>query len=199
MKFDFNKLKEMNDLDFEQVAIWPFEVKVVVSLVVAIISGVLTFYLMINEKLPVLEKAQDREQELKQSYRSKYGLASNLEAYQQQLEQLQLDFAKLVESLPTSNETPGLLDDITLVGTTSGLTFKLLDWQKDIPKEFYTELPIRIEVEGRYHDFGEFLAKIASLPRIVTVHDFELYGEGQDLQFKMQAKTYRTSLQEELQ
>lgn len=198
MKFDVNKLKEMNDLDFEQIAIWPFEVKVVVALVVSVIAGVLTFYLLINEKLPVLEKEQKRELELKQSYRGKYGLASNLEAYQKQLERLQEDFAKLVESLPTSNETPGLLDDITLVGTTSGLTFKLLDWQKDIPKEFYTELPIRIEVEGQYHDFGEFLAQIASLPRIVTVHDFELYGDGRDLQFKMQAKTYRTSLQEEL-
>lgn len=199
MKFDVNKLKEMNELDFEQIAIWPFEVKTVVAAVVSIIAAVLTFYLMVNEKLPVLEKAQNKELELKQSYRGKYGLANNLEKYQAQLEQLQADFAKLVESLPTSNETPGLLDDITLVGTSSGLTFKLLDWQQDIPKEFYTELPIKIEVAGNYHNFGEFLAQVASLPRIVTVHDFELTTSGEALEFKMQAKTYRTSLQEELQ
>ena len=80
----------------------------------------------------------------------------------------------MLKSLPTSNETPGLLDDITYVGTSAGLTFKLLNWQPEIPKEFYTELPIQIEVTGSYHEFGDFVSNIANLPRIVTLHDFEV-------------------------
>ena len=99
----------------------------------------------------------------------------------------------MLKSLPTSNETPGLLDDITYAGTSSGLTFKLLNWQKEVPKEFYTELPIRIEVAGTYHEFGEFVSKMADLPRIVTVHNFSVEKVGPELSLQMQAKTYRTA------
>jgi len=98
----------------------------------------------------------------------------------------------MLKSLPTSNETPGLLDDITYVGTASGLTFELLNWQQEVPKEFYTELPIEMEVSGGYHNFGEFVSKVADLPRIVTLHDFDIKREANGLSLKLQAKTYRS-------
>lgn len=193
MKFDFAKLKEMNDLDFEQIAYWPFEVKTVFALMVCLMVGGGAFYFLVKDKLPILDSEQKREFELRGTYEAKYLIAANLEAYEQQLERLKLDFQKVVKSLPTNNETPGLLDDITLVGTSSGLTFKGINWENEIPKEFYTELPIRIEVNGEYHEFGEFLSAIASLPRIVTVHDFEMVTSPQELRLTMAAKTYRAT------
>ena len=51
MKFDFRKLKELNELDPEQIAIWPFEVKVVVALFLAIAMGVLGYFLLVKDKL----------------------------------------------------------------------------------------------------------------------------------------------------
>jgi type IV pilus assembly protein PilO len=192
MKFDISKLKEINDLDFEQVAVWPFEVKTVVAIVVAVIGLVGGYYGLVKSKLPTLEAAQNREAELKQNYQAKYRIAVNLAAYEEQLARLQSDFSSMLKSLPTSNETPGLLDDITLVGTSAGLTFRLLNWQQEIPKEFYTELPIQMEVTGGYHNFGQFASEIAGLPRIVTVHDFEISQEASTLKLKVQAKTYRT-------
>lgn len=194
MKFDFNKLKEINDLDPEQIAIWPFEVKTVVAIFVAVVSLVGGYYVLVKSKLPLLEAAQNKEIELKKNYEAKYRIAVNLAAYEEQLARLQKDFSSMLKSLPTSNETPGLLDDITLVGTSAGLTFKLLNWQREIPKEFYAELPIEMEVTGGYHNFGQFASGIAGLPRIVTVHDFEVTQEANTLKLKVQAKTYRTSM-----
>tara|TARA_R110000772_G_scaffold47880_18_gene109271 strand:+ start:8032 stop:8643 length:612 start_codon:yes stop_codon:yes gene_type:complete len=191
MKFDFNKLKELNELDFDQVAIWPFEVKTIVTLFVAILALIGGYYTLVKDKLPLLEKAQLQEVDLKQNYQGKYNIAVNLPAYQEQLTRLENDFSSMLKSLPTSNETPGLLDDITFVGTSAGLTFKLLNWQKEVPKEFYTELPIQIEVTGNYHAFGKFVSDIAALPRIVTVHDFEVSQELSNLKLKLVAKTYR--------
>jgi type IV pilus assembly protein PilO len=193
MKFDVNKLKEINDLDFEQVATWPFEVKSLVAMFVVVIGLVGGYYILVKAKLPILEVAQNKELQLKQVYQGKYRIAVNLEAYEEQLVQLQTDFSSMLKSLPTSNETPGLLDDITLVGTSAGLTFRLLNWQREIPKEFYSELPIEMEVSGGYHNFGQFASEIAGLPRIVTVHDFEVTQESNTLKLKVQAKTYRTS------
>lgn len=194
MKFDITKLKEMNELDFENVAVWPFEIKTVVAVVLAIIVGVLSYHLIVSEKLPILDRVELEEVELKRTFEAKYRIAVNLDAYQQQLARIEDDFSSMLKSLPTSNETPGLLDDITYVGTSAGLTFRLLNWQQEIPKEFYTELPIELEVTGSYHEFGEFVSSIAGLPRIVTLHDFEIINESQGLKLQMQAKTYRTAV-----
>ncbi|MFT6776740.1 MAG: type IV pilus assembly protein PilO [Paraglaciecola sp.] len=197
MKFDVDKLKEINDLDFEQIATWPFEVKSLVALFVIVIGLAGGYYFLVKDKLPILEVAQNKELTLKQTYQGKYRIAVNLQAYEEQLGQLQSDFSSMLKSLPTSNETPGLLDDITLVGTSAGLTFRLLNWKREIPKEFYSELPIEMEVFGGYHNFGQFASEIAGLPRIVTVHDFEVTQEANTLKLKVQAKTYRTSSEQD--
>jgi len=103
-------------------------------------------------------------------------------------------FANQLKILPNSHEIPGLLDDITFVGTSSGLDFVKLQWQPEISKEIYIELPIDIKVVGSYHSFGKFVSKIADLPRIVTLHDFKIIiqkTESDSLNLTLQAKTYR--------
>ncbi|MBC3767617.1 type 4a pilus biogenesis protein PilO [Neptunicella marina] len=193
MKFDVSKLKEMNELDFEQVANWPFEVKIVVAVIEAIAIGILAFYLLVNDKLPQLQLEQENEAKLAASYQAKYRIAANLAAYEEQLTRLQADFSSMLRSLPTDDETPGLLDDITYVGTSAGLKFRMLSWLPEVPKEFYTELPIQMEVEGNYHNFGQFVSNVAALPRIVTVHNFSIKQDGDVLKLAMHAKTYRTN------
>ena len=47
---------------------------------------------------------------------------------------------------------------------------------------------------GSYHDLGAFISGMAGLPRIVTLHDFNISSKGGDsnnLQMKIIAKTYR--------
>ncbi|NDV92115.1 type 4a pilus biogenesis protein PilO [Alteromonas sp. 345S023] len=192
MAFDFSKLKELNELDIEQVAIWPKEIRIVVTTFVAVLVGALSYYLIVSPKLPILDAVELKEQELKLQFEAKHRIAVNLQAYKDQLAQIEKDFSSMLKSLPTNNETPGLLDDITYVGTSSGLAFELLNWQQEVPKEFYTELPIEMEVTGGYHNFGEFVSKIADLPRIVTLHDFTITQQDSELSLQLQAKTYRS-------
>ena len=119
---------------------------------------------------------------------------ANLALFEQQMKEAETLFANQLRRLPESHETPGLLDDITFVGTTSGLKFVKLNWQPEIAREIYIELPIDIEVVGTYHEFGDFVSKIAGLPRIVTLHDFDIDINRVDnslLSLKLQAKTYR--------
>jgi type IV pilus assembly protein PilO len=194
MAFDFSKLKEINDLDFEQVAIWPKEIKTVVAIFCVAVVGAVCFYAIISSKLPLLDSSKSKEISLRSTFESKYRMAVNLQAYEKQLVRMQSDFSSMLKTLPTSNETPGLLDDITYVGTDAGLSFKVLNWQQEKPKEFYTELPIQLEVAGTYHEFGLFTSNIANLPRIVTLHDFDITNNKGTLSLKMQAKTYRAAI-----
>jgi len=199
MAFDFSKLSEINDLDFEQVAIWPKEVKIVVALFCCLLVGGISYYFIISNKLPQIEAAETLEQTYREEFEAKFRIAVNLKAHKDQLARIENDFSSMLKSLPTSNETPGLLDDVTFVGTDAGLSFKLLNWQNEVTKEFYTELPIQIEVIGRYHEFGQFTSNVANLPRIVTLHDFDIQREDGELSLRMQAKTYRSEQTEGMQ
>jgi len=57
-QFDFAKLKEINDLDFEQIAIWPFEVKTVVALFIVIVVSGISYFGIVSPKLPSLDQAE---------------------------------------------------------------------------------------------------------------------------------------------
>ena len=88
---------------------------------------------------------------------------------------------------------PGLLEDITFTGLGSGLDFDSIQLQSEVAQEFYIELPISITVSGNYHDFGAFVSGVASLSRIVTLHDFSITkgADATDLDMIITAKTYR--------
>ncbi|GEK08825.1 type 4a pilus biogenesis protein PilO [Pseudoalteromonas sp. McH1-7] len=194
MSFDLNSLKEIdwNELELDNIGHWPFPVKVLCSILVVILMIILGYNLMVSSSIDRYEQALKKEQELRTSYRIKYARANNLELYKQQMIDMEAQFTELLRRLPSSNETPGLLDDLTYVGTSSGLTFLKIGWMPEIRKEFYTELPIKLEVIGKYHEFGEFVSKVSELPRIVSLHDFRIENAGNgELVFSVVAKTYR--------
>ena len=193
MNIDFS---QFDNLELDNIAQWPPLAKGVFSVFVALVVLGLGYVLLISDKIDNLDRAVAEETTLKQQYQAKYHVSANLELFKQQMIEAENLFATQLKSLPESHETPGLLDDITFVGTTSGLNFVKLNWQPEITQEIYIELPIDIEVIGTYHEFGNFVSKIAGLPRIVTLHDFDIdinkEANGQ-LNLKLQAKTYRYS------
>jgi len=185
---------QFDDLELDNIGNWPPLAKGVFSVFIAIVVFGLGYVAMVSDQLTRLDTVKAEETTLKQQYQAKYHVAANLELFKQQMIEAEVLFAKQLKSLPESHETPGLLDDITFVGTTSGLNFIKINWQPEITQEIYIELPIDMEVIGTYHEFGSFVSKIAGLPRIVTLHDFDIdinkTSNGQ-LNLKLQAKTYR--------
>lgn len=187
-------LSQFDNLELENIGQWPYLAKVVLAIFLGIVVIVLGYMLLISDKITHLEKVKAEELTLKQEYQTKYHVTANLELFQAQMIEAEALFSKQLKSLPESHETPGLLDDITFVGTTSGLDFVKLNWQPEIIREIYIELPIDIEVIGTYHEFGNFVSKVAGLPRIVTLHDFDigiLKDSSEVLTLTLQAKTYR--------
>lgn len=193
MNLNFNLSEiDLNDLELDNMGSWPAAAKVIFALMLAAAVSVLTYFMLVDSKIDQLEQAERKEVELRQLYRTRYASAVNLDLYKQQMVEMEQTFSFLLKQLPTTHETPGLLDDITYVGTTSGLTFIRINWEPEIEKEFYTELPIKIEVIGDYHQFGNFVSEVAKLPRIVSLHDFSIQTEKDErLRFNVVAKTYR--------
>ena len=196
MKFDKS---QSENLELENLGQWPPAAKLLLIIFLASMIIFLGYIGLISSKIDQLDRVQAEEVTLKQSYQGKYHVAANLELFRAQMVEAENIFAIQLRSLPNSHETPGLLDDITFIGTTSGLEFVKLEWQPEISKEIYIELPIDIEVNGSYHSFGSFVSKIAGLPRIVTLHNFKIAITDTStdvLNLKLEAKTYRYQEQE---
>ena len=110
------------------------------------------------------------------------------------MKEMEESFGALVSQLPSDTEVPGLLEDITNKGLLNGLNIASIDLLPEQAREFYVELPISIVASGSYHDLGAFISGMAALPRIVTLHDFNIAAPGGDannLQMRIIAKTYR--------
>ncbi|MCL1096193.1 type 4a pilus biogenesis protein PilO [Shewanella kaireitica] len=185
-------LSQFNDIDFENIGAWPKLVKVVFAALLAVCVFVGSYFLFVSDAIDALNAEQEKEQQLKSDFKSKYQLAANLKLYREQLAVMELQFAELLKMLPSQNEMPGLLDDITFVATDAGLKINSLDWDSEIVREFYIEFPIKIAVSGDYHQLGHLVSGVAKLPRIVSLHDFVINRDDSGgLAMDILAKTYR--------
>jgi type IV pilus assembly protein PilO len=151
------------------------------------------YFLMVQEDTLALDREQKKELALKKDFESKAFRVANLAEYKAQMAEMEFSFGSLLKQLPRDTEVPGLIDDISAAALNAGLQLNAIDPQKMQKTEFYNELPIDIEVVGDYHEMGAFVSGVASLPRIVTLHDFsvERKNNSSDLSMKILAKTYQ--------
>lgn len=185
---------DINDLDFDNIGVWPTPIKFIVWILVLAIVLAGGYYYRINALQENLAKEQKEEVKLKKDFESKAFQAANLDAYRQQMAEMEESFGALVSQLPSDTEVPGLLEDITNKGLLNGLEIGAIDLQRERAKEFYVELPISITATGSYHDLGAFISGMAGLPRIVTLHDFAITAKQKNsnaLNLRIIAKTYR--------
>ena len=188
---------DLSDLDLNSAGLWPTPIKVIAALGVFVLILTLGYFFLVTDLQQDLAKAGQEEASLKTSYREKYAQAANLEGYRLQAKEMEANFQKILSQLPLDTEIPGLIEDISTVGSNNGLVFNRIDLQPERILEYYVEKPIRMEVVGGYHDLGAFVSDVADLSRIVTLHDCEITPQGGGaeqgklLRMGITAKTYR--------
>jgi len=184
---------DLNNLDLSNIGTWPTAVKVALILIVSAAVAAAGFFLDVQKQIDKLERAERSEITLKQEFETKQAKAVNLEAYKQQLKEIEESFGAMLRQLPSKTEVEGLLVDISQTGLASGIEFQLFKPQGERFIEFYAELPIQMKMTGDYHEFGGFVSGVAALPRIVTLHDISITKDEKTSKLTMEvtAKTYR--------
>jgi type IV pilus assembly protein PilO len=184
-------LSEIN-WDFNEAGTWPLPIKVGMMVLVCVMVGGGGFYFDTQNQLASLDSAKQKEQELKRDFEAKQKKAVNFQDYKDQLTQIETSLDEMIRQMPTEEEVASLLVDISQTGLASGLEFKLFKPDAPIVKDFYSELPISIQVIGKFEELGLFVSGLASLPRIVTIHNVNITPEGKDGALLMSAiiKTY---------
>lgn len=106
---------------------------------------------------------------------AKADLASGtVEDLRRKVEEYQGSLELMRRLVPDRNEVPTLIDDISTKAKVRGITLgKIQPLTPEIGAPFDT-YRYRLEVYGHYDQVGEYLADVASLPRIVVPQDVTL-------------------------
>ena len=185
-------ISELNNLDFNNIGSWPVAAKAAAIVVICAAVLFAGYWFDTQEQMQMLEQAQAKEQELKQTFEKKQADAANLDAYKEQMAEMEKRFGALLLKLPSKTEIAELLVDVTRVGLDAGLEFELFKPGNEVPRDFYAEFPINLRVTGTYHQLGNFVSGVAGLPRIVTIHDLSMKkGKEEELTMTATANTYR--------
>ncbi len=167
---------DLRNLDFNNAGAFPTPVKAFFCVVVVAIILAGGWYFFVRDQLRQLETLEAKERTLKTDFEFKAGKAANLEPLKRQLAEMEILLQQMLRQLPSKNEMPDLIVDISQTALASGIQNDLFQPQAESRKEFYAEKPIKLRMVGTYHQFGAFVSGVASLPRVVimTMHDIAL-------------------------
>lgn len=99
------------------------------------------------------------------------GTVSELEA---EAEQAGRDLEVMRMLVPTGNELPALLEQVSTAARREGLDISGVEPQPVVPGEQFDTYRYRVTITGGYHALGEFLANVGSLTRIVAPVNLQL-------------------------
>lgn len=200
----------ISELEIREIGLWPIEFRVVALVVVFCVILVLSYMVILKDNFTKLSSFTSQQEKLIATFSENYQQSANLDAYKQQMSDIQKMLQAILQKLPSKGEIPILLEDISQQALAAGLTFELIKPEEPVDKGFYVEQPIKMVLIGKYHGFGKFAAGIAKLPRIVTLHDFSIVKtssknnqDNQDnqspvLSIEVYAKTYWYVAKEQL-
>src|SRR6056297_1315295 len=195
-----NFIDQLRGLDTQDIGRWPLLFRgIAIGIIFVLVAVGGTYYFVWRNKIPELEQVQRQELDLRATFESRQRLAANLDAYKDQLEEVERTFGAMLRQLPGETEVPSLLIDISQTGLAAGLEERLFQPMSEVSREAYSELPIRMQLVGTFHELGNFVSGVVALPRIVTLHDIRLRreqqrgdeGGGNRLVMDVTAKTYR--------
>lgn len=190
--------RSFESLDSENYGSWPPAVKITLLLFIIAFIAALAWALPISSKIDEIKAAENEQQTLLTSYREKESRARYLEDYKLQVTQMETEFNTLLDQLPKDTRVSELVEGINMTGVGSNIRFQDISVEPEIENEFFIEQPIRIAALGEYHQFGSFISGLAALPRIITMHDFEVSNPQPtldaipELNLVLQTKTYRS-------
>ena len=187
---------QFRGLDTNEPGQWPLLPKVAAWTLAAVAVVAAGWWFVVSGAQEELDGEIAREQPLRNEFRDKLRQAVNLSELRKQKLQVEEYVIQLEKQLPGKAEMDALLSDINQAGLGRGLQFELFRPGNVEVKDHYAVLPISVRVSGRYHDIGAFVADVANLSRIVTLHNLAITRPGRDpnattLTMEATARTYR--------
>lgn len=188
-KIDLNNLHELNA---------PAKMVLAVLVVCAILGA--AYAALYGDQLTRLDDVTKKEDELKETYKSKSIQAANLENLEKELAQLRTAFDSLLKQLPTDAEIPNLIQELHQAASTNGLRLAGLSPMKAVNDGAVQTLPYDLLIAGEYNQVTKFARDVGGLSRIITLSGLNVKKDPKGGKIVLQAiaSTYKVRSAEEL-
>ena len=103
-------------------------------------------------------------------------IASQLERFKKELVQLEERLSVLRSILPAAKETPSVLKSVQQMAASSNLKIIKFRPQAVVPRAFYSDWPIQLEIQGCYDALGLFFERIGQSTRLINVENMSIKG-----------------------
>ena len=139
----------------------------------AIIVG-LFVWLMFLPKQEEYANLLRRSADLQVKLNSDRRIAANLPTFKAEYEKMLAQLDQALTELPNGREIPKLLTSISSRAKGSGLDVLSFRPGSEVPKGFYAEVPVKLKVEGTFHQIANFFYAVSKLPRIVNINEVKI-------------------------
>jgi len=169
------------------------------GLVVALLAGGVLFWLAHQMKFEGMN-TEIRSQESRltdlQAQLTKGRIAKQkLPQFREEVRRLEGELDKLLRVLPARRNTPELLRRIRALTEQGDFTIRRIQPGGFIDRDFFSEWPITISLDGGYHNLALFFDRISRFSRIINIDNLSVTAARSNagshaISAKFQAKTF---------
>jgi type IV pilus assembly protein PilO len=152
----------------------PVGAQIGIAVVVAAVLGGLLWFGMVKpindqnvQNQAKLQQKLDDNKQLEQYERDLPGLERKIAGLQQQLE-----IQKTI--VPDEKELPSFMHLMQDTASSAGIEIRRYTTKAVVNKEFYTEVPYDMDIDGPYYAVVNFFEKVAKLQRIINVSGLQI-------------------------
>lgn len=124
-----------------------------------------------------------------------------LSQFREEVKRLELELGKLLLILPSQRNTEELIKRVEALARQGDFGLKKFTPGEFVRKDFYSEWPIDIQVDGTYHNLALFFDRMSRFSRIVNVEELKITGldnlPGKSIAASFVAKTFIYSAEED--
>ena len=153
----------------EQIAKLPRGARIGLIAAICAVIGIGYYFMVFQERHAQLTELQAKEMELQRKLSEVRSIAANITAFEAEITDLEIKLAKALRQLPNEKQLEVLLADISNLGKTAGVEIRSFSRQKEVVHDFYAEVPLKIQLDGTFHEVTRFFDLVSKLPRIVNM------------------------------
>src|SRR5216117_2733490 len=162
---------------FDPIVNAPKPQKIALGVVGLAIIGAAAYFLLLSPLQIKVDQLRTQNEALQRELIQSRAIAAELPRFLREVAELEVKINVLKDKLPTEREMPTFYRTMSDAGIQAGLGVSLFQPKEGVTKDYYVEVPITVNAEGSYHQFGDFLERVARLPRVVSVREMKLSGQ----------------------
>ena len=156
---------------------WPAPIRVVVIIFSALLLAIICFNYDTQHELNELQILKQNEMQLKTVFEIKQKQTGDLIDQQAKSNVIESQWLDMAVKMPKEESASKLLHTISQMGIHYNLEFRSLQLLPKVPQNVFEELPIHMEVIGKYNDLYTFMRELEQIAPLVTLHDLTISSQ----------------------